>query len=138
MVASDKRKDNEMKLTLRQLVNGSEAMARLGGKGVKELTLKVFYNLSKNIGQIQPELVVYEKTRMSLFDSYSEEVGDVYGIPPSKQMAFNNEIESILSKVVEINVLPIHLTDEVIEKASITATELFLLEWMFILQEENK
>ena len=116
-------------------------MVRLGGMGVKELTLKVFYNLSKNIGRIQPELVVYEKTRMSLFDSYSENVkskdGDIYGIPPSKQMAFNNEIESILSKEVELDILSIHLTDEIIEKAAITATELFLLEWMFVLPEEK-
>jgi hypothetical protein len=130
-----------MKLTLKQLVNGSEALNRLGGKGVKELTQKVFYNLSKNIGLIQPELVVYEKTRMSLIDKYSIETktkdGDVYGIPPKNLSAFNAEIEVIQSTELDLSILPCTLTDEIIEKAGITAIDLYLLDWMFILPDEK-
>jgi hypothetical protein len=125
-----------MKLTVKQLVQASEALKRLGEKGIKALTQKVFYNISKNIRVISSELELYEKIRQSLIEKYSAEQKDgSFGVLPKDVPLLNAEIEDAQAREVELPILACTLTDEIIEKAEIHAADLAVLDWMLTLPE---
>jgi hypothetical protein len=126
-----------MKLTVKQLVIASDALKRLGEKGIKALTQKVFYNLSKNIRAISAELELYEKVRQSLIEKYSAEQKDgSFGVLPVDVSALNREIEEAQSREIDLPILLCTLTDNIIEKAEIHASDLVALDWMLVLPEE--
>lgn len=127
-----------MKLTIKQLVGGSDALRRLGAHGIKELTQKVFYNVNKNIRAIAPELELYEKMRQSIINQYSSaQQNGEYGIHPRDIPVVNAEIEEAQAREVDIPILVCSLTDKIIESAEIKAADLFALEWMFELPESE-
>lgn len=127
-----------MKLTIKQLVIGSDALRRLGAHGIKDLTQKNFYNVSKNIRAITPELEIHEKMRQSILDQYSNvQQNGEYGISPKDIPAVNAEIEEVQVREVDIPILICSLTDKIIENAEIKASDLIALEWMFELQESG-
>jgi len=120
-----------MKLTVKQLVIAADALQRLGAKGIKVLTQQVFYNVSKNLRVISPELELYEKVRQGLIEKYSAEQKDgSFGVLPRDVSALNKEIEEAQEREVNLTILTCILTDEIIEKAEIHASDLAVLEWM--------
>ena len=128
-----------MKLTVKQLVDASDALKRLGEKSIKVLTQKVFYNVSKNIRAISTELELYEKMRQSLIEKYSAEQKDgSFGVLPVDVPTLNKEIEEAQMREVELPILMCTLTDEIIEKADIHASDLAVLDWMFVLPDGEK
>ena len=120
-----------MKLTVKQLIIAADALQRLGAKGIKVLTQQVFYNVSKNLRVISPELELYEKVRQGLIEKYSAEQKDgSFGVLPRDASALNKEIEEAQEREVNLTILTCILTDEIIEKAEIHASDLAVLEWM--------
>ena len=124
-----------MKLTVKQLVIGSDALRRLSSHGIKDLTQKNFYNVSKNIRVITPELELYEKIRQDVLQQYATPTGE---IPPKNMGEVSHAMIEAQAREVDLPILVCVLTDTVIEKAEITAGDLIALEWMFELPEEAK
>src|SRR3989304_2612317 len=112
-----------MKLTVKQLVQGSVALDKLGSKAVKIIGQKNLYNVVKNIATTQPDLIAYEKVRMSLMEEYSTE----NGIPINKVQEFNAKIEEVQARELDLVIHVIELDDGMIERAELTANDLYLL-----------
>lgn len=128
-----------MKLTLKQLVNASESLVTLSKKGAKELPVKAIYSLAKNVAIVQPELEAYEKARTALVDKYSvdSDDGKSRGLPVKNIAPFTCELEEIQAEEFDLDIRVIPLTDADIEKAGITAQDLFVLDWMLSLGDDK-
>jgi hypothetical protein len=121
-----------IKITVRKLLESSDALKRLGEKGVKALGMKPFYSVSKNLGQVHPEIEEYNKAYQAALKEYSEEQKDgTVKIPDKYAFEFNAAIDEAQLTEVEIEVRKIVLTEELIEKGEIKAVDMFALEWMF-------
>ena len=143
-----------MKLTVKQLLEATDALRRLGDKSIKVLTPKVFHNVSRSILAITKsgELELYESARQSLIKCASKELPihtclkcglvtneNGYGVPPSDVRQLNIDIEKEQMRETEdLKILTCTVTDEIIENAGISASDLAALDWMFILPEEKE
>jgi hypothetical protein len=126
-----------MKLTIKQLLEGADALKRLGDKGVKDLTYKVFYSVGKNVEPIYKEIERYNKEYQRIFEEFSvEQPEGGKGIPAKDAMNFNHTIEEAQAVEVEIDIRKIAMTEELMEKAEIKAVDIYALGWMFELPEE--
>ena len=128
-----------MKLTVKQLIVGSDALKRLGEKGVKILPYKIFYAVGKNIGHIDKEIDHYNKDYQRIVSEFSAEQPDgTFGVAPKDVRVLNKVIEDAQAVEVDIPIMTLTLTEEIIEKAEIHAADLAALNWMFVLPEEEK
>ena len=128
-----------MKLTVKQLIVGSDALKRLGEKGVKILPYKIFYAVGKNIGHIDKEIDHYNKDYQKIVAEFSAEQPDgTFGVALKDVRVLNKVIEDAQAVEVDIPIMALTLTEEIIEKAEIHAADLAALDWMFVLPEENK
>jgi len=128
-----------MKLTVKQLIVGSDALKRLGEKGVKILPYKIFYAVGKNIGHIDKEIDHYNKDYQRIVSEFSAEQPDgTFGVAPKDVRVLNKVIEDAQAVEVDIPIMTLTLTEEIIEKAEIHAADLAALDWMFVLPEEEK
>jgi hypothetical protein len=127
-----------MKLTVKQLIVGSDALKRLGEKGVKILPYKIFYAVGKNIGHIDKEIDHYNKDYQRIVSEFSAEQPDgTFGVAPKDVLVLNKVIEDAQAVEVDIPIMTLTLTEEIIERAEIHAADLAALDWMFVLPEEN-
>jgi hypothetical protein len=128
-----------MKLTVKQLIVGSDALKRLGEKGVKILPYKIFYAVGKNIGHIDKEIDHYNKDYQRIVSEFSAEQPDgTFGVAPKDVRVLNKVIEDAQAVEVDIPIMTLTLTEEIIEKAEIHAADLAALDWMFVLPEEKE
>ena len=128
-----------MKLTVKQLIVGSDALKRLGEKGVKILPYKIFYAVGKNIGHIDKEIDHYNKDYQRIVSEFSAEQPDgTFGVAPKDVRVLNKVIEDAQAIEMDIPIMTLTLTEEIIEKAEIHASDLAALDWMFVLPEEEK
>ena len=123
-----------MKLTLKQLLEGSQSLSNLGED--KTLTAKLKYSIARNIRLIQQELVEYEKTRIDLIKTkYGIEGEDGnYTVPPKNTPALIKELEALQSVTVDLD---IHLLAPSAACVNMSANDIYLLDWMFVLPEEE-
>lgn len=127
-----------MKLTVKQLITAIDALKRLGEKGIKILPYKMMRAVSRNITVIDQEIDKYNKDFQKVVAGFSAEQPDgVYGIAPKDVLAFNLIIEEAQAVEVDIPIMTIALTEEIIEKADIHAADLSTLDWMFEFPEEK-
>jgi hypothetical protein len=125
-----------MKLTVKQLIMGSDALKRLGEKGVKTLTYKTFYAVGKNIGHIDHELARYNRDYQRIIAEYSSVQPDgVYGVAAKDIVVLNQIIEEAQSVEVDIPIMVISMIEETMDKADIHAADWSVLDWMIILEE---
>lgn len=125
-----------MKLTVKQLIVGSDALKRLGEQGVRVLSYKVFYAVGKNIGHVTKEIDRYNSEYQRIVSEFSAEQADgTFGVLPKDISKLNSVIEEAQTIVVDIPIMEVKLTEEIIENAGIRASDLAALEWMFVLDE---
>ena len=139
-----------MKLTVKQLLIGSGALKRLGEKGVKILTYKIFYAVSKNISHIDKEIDHYNKNYQRIVSEFSGPLlkncpnckqllrENDWGIAPKDVQVLNKVIDDAQAVEVDIPIMTLTLTEEIIENAEIRAADLTALDWMFVLPEAEK
>ena len=117
-----------MKLTLKQLLEGSQALSNLGED--KTLDAKLKYSIARNIRLIQQELTEYEKTRIDLIKTkYGTEGEDGnYTVPQKNTPALIKELEALQSVEVDLD---IHLLAPSAACVNMSANDIYLLDWMF-------
>ena len=121
-----------MKLTLKQLVDGNQALADLGAD--KTLDAKLKYSIARNIRLIQQEFIEYEKARIELIKTkygIEGENGD-FTVPPKNMPALLKEIETLQSVEVDLD---IHKLDPAAACVNMSSNDIYLIDWMF---EEEK
>lgn len=132
-----------VKLTLKQIINGSAPLNRLGSEKFRGKNAgKITYALAKNIALTEPHVLAYQKAQTALFEKYqtkrkltAEEKEK--GVEPNWIVAedvikaFNEEVEELLADEIELDIRPIILPEPTDESPLlINAVDLFLLEWM--------
>ena len=118
-----------IKLTLGNLLNAREPMAKLLGK---ELPVKTAYKLSKLVKSINDEFKNFEEQRQNLVKKHGkeDETTKNFTVPKEKIQSFQDDIGELLKIEVEINKDPIRIT----ELANIQASpvDLAALEKFFV------
>jgi hypothetical protein len=121
-----------MKLTLKQLVDGNQALADLGAD--KTLDAKLKFGIARNIRLIQQEFIEYEKAWIELIKTkygVENENGD-FTVPPKSMSALMKEIETLQSVEVDLD---IHKLDPAAACVNMSSNDIYLIDWMF---EEEK
>ena len=121
-----------MKLTLKQIVDGNQALINLGAD--KTLDAKLKFTIARNIRLVQQEFIEYEKARIELIKTkygIEGENGD-YTVHPQKMSGLMKEIETLQSVEVDLD---IHLLDPAMACINMSANDIYLIDWMF---EEEK
>jgi hypothetical protein len=118
-----------MKLTLRQIVNASPALGRVGAE---KASAKFAYNIARNLRLTEPEVLGYQKAHNELVEKYRAKNKDgEWVIPDENQKIFTKEVEELLEQEVELDIHTFALLDEI----KISGIDLFLLEWMIIVPD---
>ena len=123
-----------MKLTLKQLVDGNQALINLGAD--KTLDAKLKYSIARNIRLVQQEFIEYEKTRIELIKTKYGNEGDNgdYTVLPKNIGALLKELETLQSVEVDLD---IHLLDPAAACVNMSANDIYLIDWMFVMPEEK-
>lgn len=122
-----------MKLSNEKLVNSIDVLSKLTNM---ELPIKLSYAFSKNITNIDRELVAYNKERQKLIEKYGEK--DKEGNLKTKKDGtinilnidnFNKELKEILEIETEVDIHLIDLESTNVD-INITPLELMLIDYM--------
>ena len=122
-----------MKLSNEKLVNSIGVLSKLTNM---ELHIKLSYAFSKNITNIDRELVAYNKERQKLIEKYGEK--DKEGNLKTKEDGtinilnidnFNKELKEILEIETEVDIHLIDLESTNVD-INITPLELMLIDYM--------
>jgi hypothetical protein len=122
-----------MKLSNEKLVNSIDVLSKLTNM---ELPIKLSYAFSKNITNIDRELVAYNKERQKLIEKYGEK--DKEGNLKTKEDGtinilnidnFNKELKEILEIETEVDIHLIDLESTNVD-INITPLELMLIDYM--------
>ena len=122
-----------MKLSNEKLVNSIDVLSKLTKM---ELPIKLSYAFSKNITNIDRELVAYNKERQKLIEKYGEK--DKEGNLKTKEDGtinilnidnFNKELKEILEIETEVDIHLIDLESTNVD-INITPLELMLIDYM--------
>ena len=122
-----------MKLSNEKLVNSIGVLSKLTNM---ELPIKLSYAFSKNITNIDRELVAYNKERQKLIEKYGEK--DKEGNLKTKEDGtinilnidnFNKELKEILEIETEVEIHLIDLESTNVD-INITPLELMLIDYM--------
>ena len=122
-----------MKLSNEKLVNSIGVLSKLTNM---ELPIKLSYTFSKNITNIDRELVAYNKERQKLIEKYGEK--DKEGNLKTKEDGtinilnidnFNKELKEILEIETEVDIHLIDLESTNVD-INITPLELMLIDYM--------
>ncbi|MDY2632370.1 MAG: hypothetical protein SPH93_16165 [Clostridium sp.] len=122
-----------MKLSNEKLVNSIGVLSKLTNM---ELPIKLSYAFSKNITNIDRELVAYNKERQKLIEKYGEK--DKEGNLKTKEDGtinilnidnFNKELKEILEIETEVDIHLIDLESTNVD-INITPLELMLIDYM--------
>jgi hypothetical protein len=123
-----------MKLTNQDLLNSIPTLKKLSQE---QLPIKISYVISKNIKNIEEELVVYEEERQKLLKQYAEldkegkpKVNDKghYVIKPENQLEFNKGVLELLGIETDVNISKIDLN--ALEGLKISPLELTSINFM--------
>ncbi|WP_042682535.1 hypothetical protein [Anaerosalibacter massiliensis] len=123
-----------MKLTNQDLLNSIPTLRELSKE---QLPIKVSYVISKNIKNIEEELVVYEEERQKLLKQYAEldkegkpKINDKghYVIKNEKQADFNKGVLELLDIETDVNISKINLN--ALEGLKISPLELTSIDFM--------
>jgi hypothetical protein len=129
-----------MKLTLKQIVEASPALARLGSE---KLPVKMAYTIGRNIQKLKPELENFDKTRDDLIKNrYGVKNDDGnFEIPTKNREKFVDEINVLQALEVEIDIWVVKLSElEALQDAKsgkdrdkeiVTSLEMAVLDFMF-------
>jgi hypothetical protein len=119
-----------MQVTLKQLVNGWEALSKLGqvsaGEGLK---IKQAYWVGKIIAAVEPELQRFDKLRMALAESMGETIDGQLKIKPENVKAFTEQVEALLGETIELpgQTLPLN---ELASDLPLSGIDLLRLNWL--------
>ena len=97
-----------MKLQLRDLVGGGEALAELAQMEIPILTS---YKISKNLRAISAETEPYFEARKKLLDPFVEEETGLVRIPPNKVDGVNDHMKPLLDVEVDVKIVVISIED---------------------------
>ena len=93
-----------MKLTIRDLMTGTETLAKLIGLNMKA---KLAYHVGRNARVIKTELTEVNKIQNELFVKYGDkQENNNYVVPIEKIEAFSAEREELLTQIVDIDIRP--------------------------------
>ena len=119
-----------MQITLKQLVNGWEALSRLGQVSASEgLTIKQAYWVGKIIAAAEPELQRFDKLRMGLAESMGETVDGQMRIKPENVQAFTEQVEALLAETIELPGQTLPLND-LASDLPLSGLDLIRLNWL--------
>lgn len=123
-----------MKLTNQELLNSIPTLKKLSQE---QLPIKISYTISKNIKNIEEELVVYEEERQKLLKKYVEmdkegkpKINDKghYVIKNENQAGFNKGVLELLSIETDVNISKIDLN--ALEGLKISPSEISSVNFM--------
>lgn len=123
-----------MKITNQELLNSIPTLRKLSKE---QLPIKISYTISKNIKNIEEELVVYEEERQKLIKKHAEldkegkpKVNDNgnYVIKQENQLDFNGEVLELMSIETDVNISKIDLN--ALEGLKISPSELTSVNFM--------
>ncbi len=101
-----------MIVTLSKLQQAAPSVAKLAEI---KLNLRVAYDLAKIINAINSELEIFEKCRIEklkeLSDDKLTEDGKGYELSEESKIIFNDEINKLLTKEIELNIPQLKLSD---------------------------
>jgi len=93
-------------MKLVDIKNAEPALRKLANA---ELPIKLVFQISSVIDQIDPHLAKFEEFRVSLVKKYGVETENGIEVPKDKLGEFNDEINSLLNAEITVNILPIKL-----------------------------
>ena len=97
-----------MKLTLKKLISVKPSMKKLLNQ---DLPIKISYNLSKLISELNEEYTLFEEKKQLLFIKYGEEKENKISIKQENVKTFTKDIGDLLDIEVEIEVTKVKLND---------------------------
>ncbi|MEG0180776.1 MAG: hypothetical protein RR657_02710 [Peptostreptococcaceae bacterium] len=125
-----------MKLTIRQLLNGTMVLGEISRK---ELPVKVSYALAKNIAKIEKELDVYNKEREKLIEKYSvKDENNKTIIDENNQLKiqdaylenWSEDIKTLQDIEADIDIHKFKLDELINHNLKMTPTELMVIDYM--------
>jgi len=124
-----------VKLSNERIVNDANV---LGAISQKNLPIKVYYAIAKNIAKIEAEIKVYNKERQKLIEKYS--VKDEDGKPliednsikiaPEHVEDWNRDIKELLAIENEVDIHKFHIDELINSKCDMSPAELMLIDYM--------
>lgn len=121
-----------MQITMRQLVDGWQALQKLGtvqaGQG---LTLKQAFWIGKLATAGETEIKQLDALRMKLFEVYGETVDDQQRIKEAHIAEFTRQIEEMLDSTIDLPGKPISIED-LDDRLPLTAADLVRLNWLIV------
>lgn len=130
-----------MKVTIQDLVNGTEALQKLAGTGLKA---KLAWQIGKLIKAAEAELQSFNETRIELIKKYGakdendELITDENGnckINPEGVEEFTNELNELANSEVELNATKVKMDD--LENVDFTPSEMVALEPFIEITDEE-
>jgi hypothetical protein len=119
-----------MRITMRQLVDGWQALQKLGtvqaGQG---LTLKQAFWIGKLATAGEAEIKQLDALRMKLFEVYGERVDDQMRIKEERIADFTRQMEEMLDSTIELPGQPISI-DDLNDNLPLSAADLVRLNWL--------
>ena len=119
-----------MQITMRQLVDGWQALQKLGtvqaGQG---LTLKQAYWIGKLATAGESEIKQLDALRMNLFEVYGETVDDQMRIKEEHIGEFTRQVEEMLDSKIDLPGQPISIND-LNDNLPLSAADLVRLNWL--------
>jgi hypothetical protein len=119
-----------MQITMRQLVDGWQALQKLGtvhaGQG---LTLKQAFWIGKLATAGEAEIKQLDALRMKLFEVYGETVDDQMRIKGEHIADFTRQVEEMLDSSIDLPGQPIWI-DELDDNLPLSAADLVRLNWL--------
>lgn len=121
-------------VSLNELLNARNALTTLANT---ELPAKLSYRVAKMLKKVEGEYEAYDTARLSALQTYAikdedgnfvpdKEGGQAATFEPDKRILFEQDIQTLLSTMVEINEQPIPL--ELLEKVELTPAHMVQLE----------
>jgi len=95
-------------MKLVDIKNAEPALRKLANA---DLPIKLAFQISSVIDEIDPHLAKFEEFRVSLVKKYGIETENGIEVPQDKIGEFNNEINSLLNAEITAKVSPINLDD---------------------------
>jgi len=119
-----------MQITMRQLVDGWQALQKLGtvqaGQG---LTLKQAYWIGKLATAGESEIKQLDALRANLFQAYGETVDDQMRIKEEHIGEFTRQVEEMLDSKIDLPGQPVSIND-LNDNLPLSAVDLVRLNWL--------
>ena len=122
-----------MQIRLHDIINSKEALQKLLDE---KFPIGITWKIKENLKLIEPKYNTYEELRSQLIiEKYGEEDKKVPGnwsVKPSMMREFTNELDTLRAEMVDIPIVKVKLPSD----TKISASSLYLLEWMIDFEEE--